>query len=130
MFGQWAFVTETLKEPVIDLYTFSETVTIDGIVTGDLISFGRSVYINGQVYGDIIVFCETIDMKGTTEDDFRAFARKKKIEKFQVSAFIAEKNTKYIHSTKDTPDKCSSENLNGCIEICYNAIKSLDLRAE
>ncbi len=58
-----------------DLYTFSETVTIDGIVTGDLISFCRSIYINGQVHGDIIAFCESIELKGSTQDDMRAFAR-------------------------------------------------------
>jgi cytoskeletal protein CcmA (bactofilin family) len=58
-----------------DLYTFSQTVTIDGIVTGDLISFGRSIYINGQVLGDIIAFCESIELKGSAEDDVRAFAR-------------------------------------------------------
>ena len=58
-----------------DLYTFSETATIDGIVTGDLISFCRSLYVNGQVQGDIIAFCESFELKGAAEDDVRAFAR-------------------------------------------------------
>ncbi|MFW9864590.1 MAG: M28 family metallopeptidase [Candidatus Thorarchaeota archaeon] len=61
---------------------------------------------------------------------FHAYAKKKKLKKFQVSAFISDKDTKFIHSTKDTPDKCSAKNLNNCVEICYNAMKSLDLRVE
>jgi len=61
---------------------------------------------------------------------FRAFAKKKKIKTFQVSAFISDKDTKFIHSIKDTPDKCSADNLNNCVEICYNAMKSLDLRVD
>ena len=43
---------------------------------------------------------------------------------------LINKDSKYIHSKKDIPEFCSAENLNGCIEICYNAIKSLDLRVE
>ena len=58
-----------------DLYTFSETVTIDGIVTGDLISFCKSAYINGTVKGDIIAFAESVELRGMAEDDFRVFAR-------------------------------------------------------
>jgi Zn-dependent M28 family amino/carboxypeptidase len=61
---------------------------------------------------------------------FRAYARKFGNKEFQVAFFSSNDDVKYIHSKHDTPDKCSAENLNGCIEICYNAIKSLDLRVE
>ena len=61
---------------------------------------------------------------------FRAYAKKYENNGFQVSLFCTEDDVKYIHSKHDTPDKCSAENLNDCIEICYNAIKSLDLRVE
>jgi len=61
---------------------------------------------------------------------FRAFTKKAEKKGFQISCFISNKDSKYIHSKKDTPELCSAENLNGCIDICYNAIKSLDLRVE
>ena len=48
----------------------------------------------------------------------------------QCMRILSNKDAKYIHAKKDTPDLCSAENLNGCKEICYNAIKSLDLRVE
>jgi Zn-dependent M28 family amino/carboxypeptidase len=60
----------------------------------------------------------------------RAFAKKAEKKGFQITCFLSNKDSKYIHSKKDIPDLCSSENLNGCIDICYNAIKSLDLRVE
>ncbi|TET59438.1 MAG: M28 family peptidase [Promethearchaeota archaeon] len=56
---------------------------------------------------------------------FKKFARKTR-SKFQVSCFLSSKDSKYIHSLRDTPDKCSVENLNGCLNICYHALKSID----
>ncbi len=61
---------------------------------------------------------------------FRAFTKKTEKNGFQVTCFLSKKDAKYIHSNKDIPELCSAENLNGCIDICYNAIKSLDLRVE
>ena len=60
----------------------------------------------------------------------RAFAKKAEKKDFQITCFLSKKDSKYIHSKKDIPDLCSTENLNGCIDICFNAIKSLDLRVE
>jgi hypothetical protein len=60
---------------------------------------------------------------------FRRYAKKYK-KKLQIACFHSHKDTKYIHSTKDTPDKCSPENLNGCLYICYQAIRSIDLRID
>ena len=60
---------------------------------------------------------------------FKKYARKTKT-KFQVSFFHSSKDSKYIHSLKDTPDKTSIENLNGCINICHQALRSIDLRIE
>ncbi len=57
---------------------------------------------------------------------FRSFAKKTK-SSFQVACFHSPKDSKYIHSSRDTPDKCSSQNLNGCLDICYTAIRSIDL---
>lgn len=60
---------------------------------------------------------------------FRSFTKNPN-KNFQVCCFHSDKDSILIHSTRDTPEKCSSENLNSCIEICYNTIKSLDLRIE
>jgi len=57
---------------------------------------------------------------------FRSFAKKTK-SSFQVACFHSSKDSKFIHSSKDTPDKCSSQNLNGCLDICYTTIRSIDL---
>jgi len=45
---------------------------------------------------------------------------------FQVACFHSDKDSKYIHSTQDSPDKCSSEILNGCVYICDRGIRILD----
>jgi len=57
---------------------------------------------------------------------FRSFAKKTR-SSFQVACFHSHKDSKFIHSSKDTPDKCSSQNLNGCLDICYATIRSIDL---
>ena len=58
---------------------------------------------------------------------FRSFAKKTK-SSFQVACFHSYKDSKFIHSSRDTPDKCSPENLNGCLDICYCTIRSIDSR--
>lgn len=65
---------------------------------------------------------------GSDHMTFRAFVKKAKINNFQVSCFLSNKDGKFVHSAKDTTEKCSSKNLNGCLNVCYNTIKSLDLR--
>ncbi|MFX0164651.1 MAG: M28 family metallopeptidase [Candidatus Hodarchaeota archaeon] len=61
---------------------------------------------------------------------FKAFTKRAEKTGFQVTCFTSKKDIKYVHSKKDTPELCSAENLNGCIDICFNAINSLDLRVE
>ena len=56
---------------------------------------------------------------------FKLFAKKLKKE-LQICWFNSKKDSKFIHSSKDTPEKCLSENLNGCIEICYYTLNKLD----
>ncbi len=60
---------------------------------------------------------------------FKKYARKVR-SKFQVMCFHSSKDSKYIHSLRDTPDKCSLENLNGCLNICHHALRSIDLSIE
>ncbi|MFX1346093.1 MAG: M28 family metallopeptidase [Promethearchaeota archaeon] len=67
---------------------------------------------------------------GTGSDHlvFKVYTKKAEKKGFQVTCFSSKNDSKYIHSKHDIPKLCSVENLNGCIDICYNAIKSLDLR--
>lgn len=60
---------------------------------------------------------------------FRRCARRAR-KNLQVVLFHSDKDSKYIHSLRDTPDKCKSENLNGCLAICYEALRSIDSRIE
>jgi len=60
-------------------------------------------------------------------NSFRSFAKKAR-KKMQVCCFLSNEDTKFIHISRDTPNKCSSKNLNGCVDICYYAIKSIDLQ--
>jgi len=66
---------------------------------------------------------------GSDHMSFKAFAKKAE-KKLQVTCFLASKDSKYIHSPNDTADKCSAKNLNGVIDICFNTIRSLDLRVD
>jgi len=60
---------------------------------------------------------------------FRSFAKKAQ-KTMEVCCFLSNKDTQYIHSSRDTPNKCIPHNLKGCVDICYNAIKSIDLRID
>lgn len=60
---------------------------------------------------------------------FRRCAKRAR-KNIQVVFFHSDKDSKYIHSLRDTPDKCKSENLNGCLAICYQALRSIDSRIE
>lgn len=64
----------------------------------------------------------------TPKSDHRSFLKfaKKTKSLLEVAYFHSKKDVKYIHSPRDTPDKCSSENLNGCLDICYGTIRSID----
>ena len=63
------------------------------------------------------------------KSDYRTFQKYSK-KKIQVAFFHSDKDSKYIHSSRDTPDKCTVENLNGCLNICYQALRSIDLRID
>ncbi|MFX0021689.1 MAG: M28 family metallopeptidase [Candidatus Hermodarchaeota archaeon] len=66
------------------------------------------------------------------KSDYKSFQKyaKKLRTKFQISCFHSSKDSKYIHSLKDSPDRCSLENLNGCINICNQTLRSIDKRIE
>jgi hypothetical protein len=60
---------------------------------------------------------------------FKKYAKKVK-RKFQVVCFHSDKDSKYIHSLRDTPDRCSLESLNGCLNICNQTLRSIDIRID
>ena len=74
------------------------------------------------------IFNKTIKPKSDYKM-FKRYARRER-KKLQVSCFHSDKDSKFIHSIKDTPDKCSIENLNGCLNICSQTLRSIDLRLE
>jgi len=64
------------------------------------------------------------------KSDYKLFLslKKRTKSKFQVCCFLSDKDSIYIHSYKDTPDKCSDVVLNGCLNIIYSTILDLDVQ--
>lgn len=64
------------------------------------------------------------------KSDYKSFMKyaKKVKSKFQICYFHSSRDSKYIHSTSDSPEKCSLENLNGCLNICHHALRTIDLK--
>ncbi|MFX0048326.1 MAG: M28 family metallopeptidase [Candidatus Hermodarchaeota archaeon] len=62
------------------------------------------------------------------KSDYRSFVSlaKRTRTSFQVACIQSEEDSKYIHSSKDTPDRCSNKILNECLDICYKTISYLD----
>ena len=58
---------------------------------------------------------------------FRRYARRHG-KTLQIVFFHSDKDSKYIHSLRDTPDKCSEVVLNNCINIIYSTILDLDVQ--
>ena len=56
---------------------------------------------------------------------FRRHARRAR-KKLQTIFFHSDKDSKYIHSLRDTPDKVLAENLNGCLRICMHSLREID----
>ena len=61
----------------------------------------------------------------TDHKSFNKLAKKTE-SKFQVVCFHSDKDSKYIHSHLDTPDKCSSEVLSDAISLIFNSLKKID----
>lgn len=60
---------------------------------------------------------------------FRAHGKKAE-KNLQISCFTTLGKSKHFNSTNSYPIKLRVENISDCINICYNAMKSLDLRVE
>jgi cytoskeletal protein CcmA (bactofilin family) len=64
-------VGDTLEK---DLYTWTQTLTIDGTLDGDLTAWFQSGTINGAVTQDLNVFAQDLTVSGEVGDDIRAIA--------------------------------------------------------
>jgi len=76
----------------------------------------------------IIKYNKTIAPK-TDYKSFRTLAKKPN-NGFQVSCIHSEADSKYIHTAKDTPEKCSNEILNNCLKVCLNTLKNYDSKIQ
>jgi hypothetical protein len=61
----------------------------------------------------------------TDHKNFKRFAKKTK-SKFQIACLHSDKDSKYIHSPRDTPDKCNPEVLNNAVKLIFNTLKQID----
>jgi putative aminopeptidase FrvX len=52
--------------------------------------------------------------------------RKKRKTDLQVTSIHSDKDSKYIHSPKDRPERCSAELLNDCVDLLLDVIKKID----
>jgi cytoskeletal protein CcmA (bactofilin family) len=62
---------ETLAK---DLYSWTQTMTINGTLDGDLVAWFQSGTINGSVTQDVNVFAQDLTITGDVGDDIRAIA--------------------------------------------------------
>ena len=58
---------------------------------------------------------------------FKKFSKKKN-KSFQIALIHSDKDSKFIHSKDDSPEKCSNILMDDCLKICYNTIKNLDAK--
>lgn len=49
------------------LLAAGETVSVDGVVTGNLLAFGRRVIVKGTVKGDLVTAAQRVEVAGTVE---------------------------------------------------------------
>jgi len=68
-------VTVAAGETIDDtLLAAGESVSVDGVVTGNLLAFGRRVSVRGTVKGDLITAAQRIEISGTVEGNIFSFS--------------------------------------------------------
>jgi cytoskeletal protein CcmA (bactofilin family) len=55
---------ETIED---SLLAAGDTVSVDGVVTGNVLAFGRRVSVRGTVKGDLVTCAQRVDVEGTVE---------------------------------------------------------------
>lgn len=63
---------ETIEDTLL---VHAETVTIEGLVTGDLVAFANRLSIKGTVQGDLVCFAQSLDLEGTVGGNVYSFAQ-------------------------------------------------------
>ncbi|MFI5183385.1 MAG: zf-HC2 domain-containing protein [Vicinamibacteria bacterium] len=56
------------------LLAAGDTVSVDGVVTGNVLAFGRRVSVRGTVKGDLVTFARIVDVDGTVEGNILNFS--------------------------------------------------------
>jgi anti-sigma factor RsiW len=56
------------------LLAAGDTVSIDGIVTGNVLAFGRRVSVRGTVKGDLVTFAQRVEVDGSVEGNILEFS--------------------------------------------------------
>jgi len=64
--------SETLDDSVLAM---GETVSIDGIVTGNVLALGQRVVVRGTVRGDLVTGAQRVDIAGTVEGNVISFSQ-------------------------------------------------------
>ncbi len=73
--GKKGNVTIPAGETVDDsLMVSGDTVSVEGIVTGNLLAFGRRVSVRGTVQGDLVTFAQRVEIDGTVEGNVLDFS--------------------------------------------------------
>jgi cytoskeletal protein CcmA (bactofilin family) len=74
--GEAATITIPAGETIDDtLVALADTITIDGIVTGNVITLARHVEVNGEVQGDLICGAQRVLVSGEVDGNVLAFGR-------------------------------------------------------
>lgn len=56
------------------LLAAGDTVSIDGVVTGNVLAFGRRVSVRGTVKGDLVTMAQRVDVEGNVEGNVLDFS--------------------------------------------------------
>ena len=132
-------------EELINEYDMDKSIVLNFDVIGsyigllDKIGLVSKKKMNNNLNDIIIATSKQRNIPITREDrplgaagDHSSFQKSARTSKksLQAGCFMSDKDSKYIHSSKDTPDRCSAEILNNCIELCYETVKSIEKRVE
>ena len=132
-------------EQLINEYDMDKSIVLNFDVIGsyigllDKIGLVTKKRMNDNLNDIILAIAKQKNIPITREDrplgatgDHSSFQKSARTSNktLQTGCFMSDKDSKYIHSSKDTPDRCSAEILNECIELCYDTVKSIEKRLD
>ena len=144
LWGSKQYCAEHFEE-LNNSYDLNKSIVLNFDVIGsylgllDKIGLFKNKRMNESLNDVILAIAKQRDIPIMREDralgaagdhsSFQKSARNSK-KSLQAGCFMSDKDSKYIHSSKDTPDRCSVEILNNCIELCHDTVRSIDKRLE